>query len=204
MASIQEIWAGKEAVECSICLDGDSTYLHSTCGVAYCEKCIRSMSKCAFCSATIKPDEILPILTLSKQEQKDPKWESLEVEESDDELDSDPIIQSAIEKGRHVRAALSQAINEHNTLPENKRPCCSGETRIYIKDYEGKTHSIQVDVSVKVGSLKRCLSFSVGVCPDQLRVIRKGKPLDDDNMTLAEKKVKMNDTLHLILNMRGS
>lgn len=72
---------------------------------------------------------------------------------------------------------------------------------IHIKTMTGKIVSIQADPSDTVATVKLRYQDLEGTPPDQQRLIKAGKELNDET-TLAESDVNSNDTLHLVLKLR--
>ena len=129
--------------------------------------------------------------------------EDEETDVDDDEEMKDPIIRRAVETAKKVQMAMKAAKEAHERLPVSERPCCSGLTRIIIKDTDGCKEPISLDLSISLHNLLKCRSLYTGCCPEQLRAIHKGSPLISDK-SLQSQNVKPGDTLHLILQMRGS
>ncbi|XP_063427410.1 uncharacterized protein LOC134710924 [Mytilus trossulus] len=74
--------------------------------------------------------------------------------------------------------------------------------RIFIKTLTGKTTSIQIDRRCTIWDLKHAIQDKGGIAPDQQRLVYKGQQLTDD-CTLDDYGITDEDTLHMILRLRG-
>jgi len=84
--------------------------------------------------------------------------------------------------------------------------------QIFVKNLDGQTITLSVTVTDTIGDLKTKLYSDDRVKkelpesitdPSQLRIIFKGKQIDDSNSTLSDNNVQKDDTLHLVLCARG-
>ena len=73
---------------------------------------------------------------------------------------------------------------------------------IFIKTLTGKTVFLKVELSDTLENVKLKIQDKEGIIPEQQILTFRGRPLEDSR-TLAECGVQKEDTLHLILKLRG-
>jgi len=74
--------------------------------------------------------------------------------------------------------------------------------QIHIKKLDGQKEEFSLEPSDVVLKVKEMLAEKTGVHKDQIRLIFKGKPMQDDK-SLADQQVTAGATVHMIMQMRG-
>ncbi len=73
--------------------------------------------------------------------------------------------------------------------------------QIFIKSLNGKTHTVEVESTDTIATLKQKIQDKEGINAGEQRLVFAGKNLED-NKTVADYNIQSEQTLHLILRLR--
>lgn len=77
-----------------------------------------------------------------------------------------------------------------------------GQITVFVKSIAGKTRTVVVEKNATIASIKEQIQQKEGLNPEEQRMIFAGKNLED-NRTLMDYNIGNNQTIHLVMRVRG-
>jgi len=123
------------------------------------------------------------------------------VSEQDDEVDKISRVDSTILK---YRKRFREEPREIWDFPEETPKIIKkGPYGFYVKNLEGDVYWIKAEGSNTIEEIKKKLVLKrAASCVDEIRLIHNGRQLEDGR-TCADYNIRKEDTLHLVLRLRG-
>lgn len=122
-----------------------------------------------------------------------------QVQGFDEKLEIDPAIWN------DIRDAVDTIWVTLDNTPRTRNNHCgaSDQFQLYVKDLQGRTHTVKTVPWITIETFKFSLWNIVDMHPEEQRLIFAGKQLEDGR-TLAEYGIRTDCTVHLVLRLRGA
>jgi hypothetical protein len=98
---------------------------------------------------------------------------------------------------------VSAALHQHRIFVDIKPTVPVGEVQLFVKTLSNQTVTVRIALAETMGEMKLRVQRKVGIAPDQQRLIFGGRGLNEEGTTLEEYGVTAEQTLHLLLRLRG-